>query len=150
LVAAAEQVYIAGAHAGWAKDDDSTIWRLFLPGYPIDAIFQMTKKDSTLIARNDAISIQDVIDLFAGSHLATAVEAMGFTEAVGLDTDVMYDIISKAAGANTQFIDCVPKMKKPTWTLKGVLTAKEISDRLVRLFDSPYSDLSQEIETNGL
>ena len=56
---------------------------------------------------------------------------MGFTEAVGLDTNVMYDIISKAAGSNTQFVNNVPKMKKPTWSLEDVPAANEIGKRLV-------------------
>ena len=67
----------------------------------------------------------------AGSHLAASVEAMGFTEAVGLDTDVLYDIVSKGAGANTQFVNEVPKMKKPTWSLKDVPIAKDMEKRLV-------------------
>jgi 3-hydroxyisobutyrate dehydrogenase-like beta-hydroxyacid dehydrogenase len=71
------------------------------------------------MAREQSITVQDIVDIFAGGHLAASAEALGFTEAVGLDTDVIYDIISKAAGSNVQFVDCVPKMKKPTWSLKG-------------------------------
>lgn len=130
-MAAAEQVYLAGVDAGWAKDDDSTLWRLYLPGYPEDAVYQMTKPESSLIPRNGSITAQDIVDIFAGGHLATAAEAMGFTEAVGLDTTVMYDIISKAAGSNTQFVDHVPKMKKPSWSLRDVPEAKDVMRRLV-------------------
>lgn len=132
LVATAEQVYIAGNHAGWSKDDDSTLWRLFMPGYPVDTIHQMTKpQGSELIARQNAITVQSIVDIFAGGHLATAVEAMGFTEAIGLDTDVMYGIICQAAGSNKQFVDQVPNMKKPTWTLRDVPAAKDVCARLV-------------------
>lgn len=59
---------------------------------------------------------------------------MGFTEAVGLDTGVMYDIISKAAGSNKQFVDNVPSMKKPSWSLGDVPAAKDIGKRLVSSF----------------
>lgn len=134
-MATAEQIYIAGAHAGWAKDDDSTLWRLFLPGHPFDTIHRMTKDSecAQIFSRNEIIQTQDIIDIFAGVHLATSVEAMGFTEAVGLDTNTMYDIISKAAGSNTQFVDCVPKMVKPSWSLRDVPTAESIKTRLVSL-----------------
>lgn len=44
---------------------------------------------------------------------------------------MMYDIISKAAGSNEQFVECVPKMKKPTWSLKDVDSAKDVGRRLV-------------------
>ena len=78
--------------------------------------------------------MQDIIDIFIGGHLAATAEAMGFTEAVGLDTNVMYDIISKAAGSNTQFVENVPKMKKPTWSLKDVSAAEEVAQKLVCSF----------------
>ncbi|CAM1501032.1 Fc.00g101940.m01.CDS01 [Cosmosporella sp. VM-42] len=130
LTAAAEQVYIAAINAGWAKDDDSTIWRLYLPGYPDDVMHQLTKENRFTLPRNESISVQDIIDIFSGGHLAAATEGMGFTEAVGLDTDVMYDIISQAAGSNTQFVDQVPKMKKPTWSLRDLPAAKSICERL--------------------
>lgn len=131
LTATAEQVYKAGIHAGWAKEDDSTLWRLYLSGYPDDAVYQMTKPGCNLIPRQDAVSVQDVINIFAGTHLATAAETMGFTEAVGLDTAVMYQIFSKAAGASTQFIEQVPKMKAPTWSLRDVPEARDILKRMV-------------------
>ncbi|CAK7235654.1 hypothetical protein SBRCBS47491_009368 [Sporothrix bragantina] len=142
LVATAEQVYQACIHAGWARDDDSTIWRLYLPDQPFDYIHQCTKRPndshrSSMSGGQDEdedssdITIQDIVNIFAGGHLATAAEAMGFTEAVGLDTAVMYDIISKAAGSNWQFVENVPKMKTPTWSLRDVPSAPEVGRRLV-------------------
>ena len=142
VVAAAEQVYQAGIHAGWATKDDSTIWRLYLPNAPEDAIYQMAKQGEQLAARDETIKVQDIIDIFVGGHLAAAVEAMGFTEAVGLDTGVMYDIVSKAAGSNKQFVDHVPKMKKPAWSLRDVPAARGIAERLVSsvLHDGPTTN----------
>ncbi|OAA54591.1 3-hydroxyacid dehydrogenase/reductase [Niveomyces insectorum RCEF 264] len=135
LVATAEQVYQASIHAGWAKDDDSTIWRLYLPDRAFDYIHQCTKRsdsDSDGSGKGDAITVRDIVDIFAGAHLATAAEAMGFTEASGLDTTVMYDIISKAAGSNWQFVENVPRMKKPTWSLRDVPSAPEVGRKLRR------------------
>lgn len=148
IVAAAEHVYQACIHAGWAKDDDSTIWRLYLRDYPDDTVHQMTKTGSTLVSRDNSITVQDIIDIFAGGHLGAAVEAMGFTEAVGLDTDVMYDIVSQAAGSNTQFIDHVPKMKKPTWSLRDVPEAKGIQKRLVST-SCPFTRANLTLATGG-
>lgn len=140
LVSTAEAVYQAGIHAGWAKDDDSSLPRLYLRGYPNHIIHQLTKDDNSLVLRIDDITVQDVIDVFTGGHLAASAEALGFTEAVGLDTDVMYDIISKAAASNVQFMENAPKMKKPTWSLKDVDTASDVGRRLVsRAFSFPFS-----------
>ncbi|CAI0641592.1 unnamed protein product [Colletotrichum noveboracense] len=130
LSAAAEQVFEAGIHAGWTKQDDSTLWRLYLSQYPEDTIHQMTKPGCTLIARQDIVSIQDVIDICAGSHLAISAETMAFTDAVGLDTSVVYKIFSQAAGASTQFIEQVPKMSSPSWSLHDVSEAKGILKRM--------------------
>lgn len=55
---------------------------------------------------------------------------MGFTDAVGLDTSVMYKIFSQAAGASTQFIEQVPKMSSPSWSLHDVSEAKGILKRM--------------------
>lgn len=131
LVAAAEQVYWAGIEAGWADYDDSTLWRLYLPQHPEDTIHEMTKPGKQTNDSDEDITIQDIVDIFVGGHLAAAAEAMGLAEASGINTDVMYNIISNAAGANSQFIDHVPKMTKPTWSLRDVPEAKGVSIKLV-------------------
>lgn len=131
LVAGAEAVYQAGIHSGWAKDDDSSLPRLYLRGFPDHIIHRLTKGGESTVPRIDNITVQDIVDIFTGGHLAASAEALGFMEAVCLDSDVMYDIISKAAGSNAQFVENVPKMKKPTWSLKDVDTAKDVGCRLV-------------------
>ncbi|KAK2590618.1 hypothetical protein QQS21_011701 [Conoideocrella luteorostrata] len=130
LSATAEQIFDAGISAGWGPEDDSTLWRLYLSSAPDDAIFQMTKAGCKLFERTESITIQDIIDVFAGTHLAIAAETMGFTHAVGLDTSQMYKIFRTAAGASTQFDKQVPKMKAPTWSLRDVPEAPGIKKRL--------------------
>ena len=125
-------MYTACVNRGWGADDDSSIPRLFLHGLADDIIFQQTRSPGP-IARNDSITIQTIIDIFAGVHLALASEAMAFTEAVGLDTQVMYDIISQAAGSNTMFVRYVPKMVKPAWSLREVGDARCVGQKLVSL-----------------
>ncbi|KAF2095714.1 hypothetical protein NA57DRAFT_59696 [Rhizodiscina lignyota] len=132
LTAAAETVFQAGIHAGWIKDDDTRLTRLYLPGYPDHLVHQLTKGENSVVPRNPEITVQDIIDIFVGANLAISAEAMGFTEAVGLQTDLMYDIISKGAGSNVQFIENVPKMKKPTWSLKDVEGAKDVGQKLAK------------------
>lgn len=125
-------MYTACVHKGWGADDDSSIPRLFLHGLADDIIFQQSRSPGRL-ARNDIITIQTIIDIFAGVHLALASEAMAFTEAVGLDTQVMYDIISQAAGSNAMFVRYVPKMFKPTWSLRDVGDVRLVGQKLVSL-----------------
>lgn len=131
MSSAAEQVFEAGIYAGWAKEDDSTLWRLYLSHYPEDTIYQMTKPGCNIFSHQEGFSVQDVIDIFAGAHLALSLETIGLSQASGLDTQVMYKIFSNAAGSCTQWIDHVPKMKGPKWDLRDVPEAKEILRRLV-------------------
>ena len=118
--------------AGWTKDDDSSLPRLYLKGFPDDLVHQQT--DSSIDPADPSITTQDIIDIFIAVHLAASAEALGFTEAVGLNTNVIYDIISKAAGSNVQFVDFVPQMKKPTWSLGDVENAKDKALKLVSHF----------------
>lgn len=138
LVSTAEQVYTACVHAGWGKDDDATIQRLYLADHPADLIHQQTKTPG-VVPRVDSITVDVIIDIFTGVHLAVSSEAMGFTEATGLDTDVIYDIISQAAGSNVQFVKHVPEMKKPTWSLKDVASGREVGRKLVCFFRDKFS-----------
>lgn len=126
-------------NAGWTKDDDSSLPRLYLKGLPDDLIHQQTTP--SIDPDDSAITIQDIIDIFIGVHLAVSAEALGFTEAIGLNTDVIYDIISKAAGSNVQFVEFVPHMKKPTWSLNDVESAKNTALRLVSSFSQYLGSL---------
>lgn len=141
LVSAALQVYQAGIHAGWARDDDSTLWRLYLPGHSEDAIYQQTLP-SRPITRHKNVEIQDIADIFAGVHLATSAEAMRFVHAVGLDADLMYEIICNAAGSNAQFVQSVPQMNNDPISLKDADGSAGVCDRLVsKLFQCVLIEL---------
>lgn len=135
----AEQIYLSGVHAGWSKDDDSTLPRLYLQGHPSDLIYQQTKVTLSHPEAETQITTQTIIDLFTGIYLAASAEAMGFTEAVGLDTNTMYSIISEAAGSSAQFVHAVPQMRKPSWSVADVPSAKAIAGRLVSI--SPFTTI---------
>ncbi|KAF4458295.1 3-hydroxyacid dehydrogenase reductase [Fusarium albosuccineum] len=130
LVAMAEQVYQTAVYIGLAKVDDSALWRLYLQGYPDDAVHQQTKfkPDSETLA----ITLQDIEDIVVGVHLAATAETRGFTQAVRLDADQIFDIIYGAAGWNKQVEKYASKMRKGPWFLREVEEAKVIGSRLAK------------------
>lgn len=129
LVATAEQIYQTTVYLGWAGMDDAALWRLYLPGHPQDAIYLQTKVKTD--ATNSTISLQDIEDIMVGVHLAATAESRGFTQAVGLNTGQMFDIVCGAAGWNVQFERYAPKMKKGPWYLREVEESKQIGIKLV-------------------
>lgn len=129
LVAAAEQLYQTTVYLGWGGMDDAALWRLFLPGRPGDAIHQQTKVRAD--AAHAAISLQEIEDIMVGVHLAATAESRGFTEAVGLNADQMFDIICGAAGWNVQFERYARKMKQGPWYLREIEESKQIGIKLV-------------------
>ncbi|GME40158.1 hypothetical protein NW762_010760 [Neofusicoccum parvum] len=130
LVATAEQVYQTTVYLGWAGMDDAALWRLFLPGRSRDAIHQQTK--ATTDATHAVISLQDIEDIMVGVHLAATAESQGFTQAVGLNADQMFDIICGAAGWNVQFKRYAPKMKQGPWYLREIEESRQIGIKLAK------------------
>ena len=121
-------------HRGWAQMDDAHIARLYLPGLDQKFVHGQTFLEPTATsptATQLGMTFETIDDLFAGANLAISAEAMGFTQAVGLDTTTIYGIISKAAGSNVQFVKRVPEMKAPTWSLRDVTGAESLRRKLV-------------------
>ncbi|KAM6484901.1 NAD binding domain of 6-phosphogluconate dehydrogenase-domain-containing protein [Trichoderma sp. SZMC 28011] len=137
LVATAEQIYQTTVFIGWAGMDDSALWRLYLRNQPEDAVHQLTK--STLDPKNAAISLEEITDIMVGVHLAATAESKGFTQAVGLDTNQMFDIVCGAAGWNVQFEKYAPKMTKGPWYLQNIEEAKEIGSKLAKAVNKAAS-----------
>jgi 3-hydroxyisobutyrate dehydrogenase len=130
LVSAALQVYQSAIHARWTNDDDSTLWRLYLNGHGDDAIYRQTVP-APPISKSDKFDNQDIVDIFAGVHLAASIEAIRFVHALGLDADIMFDIISNAAGSNAQFVQSVPQMRRDAPSLRDVQGSQVTCERLV-------------------
>jgi hypothetical protein len=78
-----------------------------------------------------SITVETIKDLMVGVHLAAVAEAMKFSEHLGLDTDLVYDIVSNAAGASAAFLMGFEEMRKGGWSLKAVTGVDKIRDRLV-------------------
>lgn len=129
LVATAEQVYQTAIYLGLGGVDDSALWRLFLPGRSGDAIHQQTKVKTD--ATRAAIGLQDIEDIMVGVHLAATAESRGFTQAVGLNADQMFDIVCGAAGLNVQFERYARKMNQGPWYLREIEESKQIGIKLV-------------------
>ncbi|KAL8684385.1 MAG: hypothetical protein Q9218_008314, partial [Villophora microphyllina] len=70
-------------------------------------------------------------DLMIGVHLAAVAEAMSFCERLGIDTDLMFDIVSNAAGASRMFVKAFGAMQKGGWKLGSAPDAEGVRGRLV-------------------
>ncbi|KAK3171330.1 hypothetical protein OEA41_003414 [Lepraria neglecta] len=130
MISTAEQLYLTAISAGWGKEDDCVMTRLYLPGRP-ELVMQRAKAiDDT---RSTDLTVDDIKDLMGGVHLAAMAEAMSFCEHLGIDTNLMYDIVSNAAGASAIFLKTFADMQKGNWKLRSVASVEEIRDRLVSI-----------------
>ncbi|KAK9485764.1 NAD binding domain of 6-phosphogluconate dehydrogenase-domain-containing protein [Lipomyces starkeyi] len=127
LANAAEQLYVAGAFAGFTKLDDAAMVRLYLPAEDSDLVGALTKSDGSA---EDGVSIETIVDILAGVHLASARECIAFAEHVDMDLELLRDIISKGAGGSAMFDYAVPQMLKAGCSLKAFKDAKLVRDRL--------------------
>lgn len=145
-VGAAEQLYCSALSAGWGAEDDWVVVRLYLPGRE-----ELVRERARLRAVGEdggdgdsdgagrglvGVCADDIRDLMVGVHLAAMSEAMAFCETLGIDTELMYDIVSNAAGASEVFEKYFRQMSKTGWGLKGVEGVEEIRTRLVSSFFS--------------
>ena len=128
LLVVAEQLYMSAISAGWGTEDDCVMVRLYLPGCPELVVERAGNKSS---GPASMISVDEIKDLMVGVHLAAMSEAMAFCERLGIDVDLMYDIVTNAAGASRVFEKYFRGMKEGGWGLKGVEGVQGIRDRLV-------------------
>jgi hypothetical protein len=68
-----------------------------------------------------ASSINLISQLLTGIHISAAAEAMAFGAKVGLDTQILYNIIKTAAGGSWVFENRVPAMLSANWTRHPML-----------------------------
>jgi len=130
LVSTSEQLYMTGISAGWGKEDDCVLARLYLPGQP-DLVTQQARSfESPQIS---AVTISDIKNLMIGVHLAAMSEAMSFCEHLGIDSNLMFDIVSNAAGASAIFLKAFEPMRHGNWSLRAAPEVNEIRDGLVSL-----------------
>ena len=131
LLSTSEQLYMTGISAGWGKEDDCVMVRLYLPGRPNLVAEQAGSPFEG--HQSPLVSAVDIKNLMVGVHLAAMSEAMSFCEVLGIDTTLMFDIVSNAAGASTVFLKYFEPMQQGKWSLKSIPGIKSIRDNLVSL-----------------
>ena len=118
---------------GWGGEDDCVVVRLSLggrPGLVAEGAGRPEVRDDGCAA---GISASGIRDLLGGVHLAAMSEAMAFCEVLGVDTELVYDIVLYAAGAGKVFERYFRRMKEKSWVVRGMQEVEGIRDRLVSL-----------------
>lgn len=125
MVAVAEQLFLSAIGAGWGAEDDCVVVRLYLPGRPRLVTERVGKASEGSLDPTSTINVDDITDLMVGVHLAAMSEAMAFCETLGVDSALMYDIVSNAAGASNVFGKYFGRMRERGWGLKGLEGVRE-------------------------
>ncbi|KAK9468207.1 NAD binding domain of 6-phosphogluconate dehydrogenase-domain-containing protein [Lipomyces arxii] len=121
----AEQLYITGTHNGLTKEDDAGLVRLYMPTSSPDLVGNLTT--SSVKEGKAGITIDTVIDLMAGVHLASTRECMAFAKFVDVDLSLLFDIVTKGAGASNMFDIAAPQIiKAGSFSLKTVKETPEV------------------------
>ena len=130
MLSAAEQLYTTAISAGWGKEDDCVMTRLYLPNRS-DLVMEQVKSSKT--SEPPQLQFHDIKFLLMGVHVAVISEAMSFCEKLGIDTDIMFDIVSNAAGSSVMFTHSFKDMQKKNWSLRAVPNANLVRYQLVSM-----------------
>lgn len=128
LCSAAEQILLGGVRSGFGLDDDSGLVRTYIPTQP-SLVFEQTTAVTDVVGHDPRLRL--VEDILAGVHLVAATEAMAFGKTIGLDPEMLYDVVKGAAGASTTFVDRVPALLSGKCT--SGMTINNIIARLVSI-----------------
>ena len=128
LLERSEELYQDCSALGWEREDDCVVARLYMPGQP-----NLVAEHAKSWEGHDQprMSIDDIESLMMGVHLAVINEAMVFCERLEIDTDLMFDIVSNAAGSSAVFLKYFQQMQKDAWFLRLVPGVNDLRDRLV-------------------
>ena len=115
LLSTAEQLYMSAVSAGWGPEDDRVISRLYLSPQQPNLVYQQVGNPRP----SPSLSVSTIQNLIIGVHLAATAEAMSFCDYLGIETDLMYDIVLNAAGSSKVFEKYFKQLKGNGWSLKG-------------------------------
>ena len=136
LIGVAEQLFLSAIGNGWGGEDDCVVVRLYLNGR-LGLVAERAGRpegvEDGCDGQGDGISTSEIRDLLVGVHLAAMSEAMAFCEVLGIDTELMYDIVLNAAGASKVFERYYRQMKGNSWVVRGTPEVEGIRYRLVSL-----------------
>ncbi|KAA8574948.1 hypothetical protein MFRU_002g03990 [Monilinia fructicola] len=134
LCSAAEQVLVSGVRSGFGLEDDSGLVRAYIPTQP-SLVFEQTTAATAVSGHDPRLKL--VEDILSGVHLVAAIEAMAFGQAIGLDTEMLYDIVKGAAGASTIFVERVPAL------LSGKCTSKVTINNIIARLNLAIEEASR-------
>ena len=131
MLSSAEQLYLKAISDGLGGEDDCALIKLYLPGS--DGLVGLKSPATMKSTSDDSVSTHDMGDLMIGVHLAATSEAMSFCEHLGIPPDLMYDIVSHAAGASNVFLKEFSRMKAQDWSLTAISDPVGVITSLVSL-----------------
>ena len=143
LLSTAEQLYTTAISAGWGKEDDCVMTRPYQPNRP-DLVVEQA--EASQASEPPQLKFQDISYLLIGVHVAVVSEAMSFCEKLGIDTDIMFDIVSNAAGSSVMFTRSFKDMRNKKWSLEGVPHATMVRDQLVSMRSTGLQRVGMLIE----
>ncbi|RAL59915.1 hypothetical protein DID88_000542 [Monilinia fructigena] len=120
LCSAAEQVLVSGVRSGFGLEDDSGLVRAYIPTQP-SLVFEQTTAVTAISGHDPRLKL--VEDILAG--------------AIGLDAEMLYDIVKGAAGASTMFVEKVPAL------LSGKCTSKVTVNNIIARLNLAIEEASQ-------
>ena len=138
LLSVCEQLYQQAISSGMTTDDDCWLLRLYLPKEQ-DLVTRQT--DVKVESDVSSISVEDIRSLMVGVHIAAATEAMSFCEKLGIDIDLMRNIVDNAAGSSEIFKRRFEGLWSARWSVSGLHNAGELRDKLVRMTVHFHMDL---------
>lgn len=95
------QLYLKALNEGLAKEDDAGLVKLYLSEEKVESIKVLANSGSKT-GKSD-ITIQSIIDLLVGINVASAYECFAYAAKVGLDSELLVNIISEGAGNTSVF-----------------------------------------------
>lgn len=129
LVGVAEELYERAVRIGWGSEDDCVLVKLYLHGGREELVVE--RSQGGLEGVPIVVSVEDIKDLMVGVHLVGMAEAMGFCKHLGIDAELMFDIVANAAGATAVFAKYFEDMRRGNWSLRSVPGVEGIRDRMV-------------------
>ncbi|KAK4691413.1 hypothetical protein P7C71_g5582, partial [Lecanoromycetidae sp. Uapishka_2] len=136
LVSTAGQLIVKALSAGWGTENDCALVRLYLPGR--ENLVEHEAKPFHY-SESPPIEVEDIRNMMIGVHLVATTEAMSFCDHLGIESALMFDIVSHAAGATAIFLKTYSELQKGHWSLKSVTGIEEIRDNLMAAVDKTYS-----------
>ena len=120
--------------------------RLYLPNRP-DLVTEQVKSSKT--SETPPLQFHDIEFLLIGVHVAVISEAMAFCEKLGIDTDIMFDIVSNAAGSSVMFSRMFKDMRKENWSLGAPHSTDLVRNQLVSTMSTGNQRTGMLIKTQS-